>query len=83
MCIYHVRFVFTLTINVHLPYLFRFYFDYQCVFTLFVLFLLLLSMCFYPICFVFTLIINVYSPCLFCFYVDYQCVFTMFVLFLL
>jgi len=69
MCIYHVCFVFTLTINVYLPYWFCFYFDYQCVFTLFG--------------FVFTLTINVYLPYLFCFYFDYQCAFTMFVLFLL
>jgi len=40
MCIYPIGFVFTLTINVYLPYLFCFYFDYQCVLTLFVLFLL-------------------------------------------
>jgi len=54
MCIYPICFVFTLTINVYLPFLFCFnltinvylpcsfcfYFDYQCVFTLFVLFLL-------------------------------------------
>jgi len=69
MCIYHVRFVFTLTINVYLPYLFCFYFDYQCVFNMLLLF--------------FTLIINVYLPCSFGFYFDYQCVFTMFVWFLL
>jgi len=69
MGIYPIRFVFTLTINVYLPYLFCFYFDYQCAFTMFVLFLLLLSMCIYPICFVF--------------YFYYQCVFTLFVLFLL
>jgi len=36
MCIYHVRFVFTLTINVYLPYLYRVYVDYQCIVTLFV-----------------------------------------------
>jgi len=54
MCIHHVVVVF--------------YFDYQCVFTLFVLF-------FFPI--------NVYLPYLYCFYFDYQCAVTMFVLFLL
>jgi len=62
MCIHHVVVVFTLIINGYLPYLFCFYFDYQCVFTIFVLFLLLLSMGIYPICFVFTFTINVYLP---------------------
>jgi len=38
MCIYPICIVFTLTINVYLPYLFCFYFDYQCVFTMFLFF---------------------------------------------